>query len=133
MASRNDGHRFAPIASRMRCYACGMPLSTYNVVEHPFTCEDWSNEILNGPTGKVPSGDPQRRSVELWTNTYTKLRDGTWGVRSTNPRMVKGRKTTVTVKKKNGDTAAHDVECFHHGNDSNGDHYALCKIVDVDS
>lgn len=70
--------------------------------------------------------------MPTWKNTYTKLRDGTWGVRSTNPQMVKGRTACVTVVKKNGDTAAHDVKCFFHGQDRQGEHYALCTIEDVE-
>ena len=64
-------------------------------------------------------------------NTYTRLKDGTWGVASNNPAMVKGKKACVTVVKKNGDTKAHDVACFWHGQSRAGGHLALCRIEDV--
>ena len=62
-------------------------------------------------------------------NSYTKLRDDTWGVRSTNPKMVKGREATVTVLRKNGDTSVEEVKCFWHGTDRDGIHVALCQIT----
>lgn len=67
-------------------------------------------------------------------NTYTKLRDGKWGVRSTNLRIKKGYTGRVTVTKKDGDTEAHDVHCFWHGTShkSPTGHVALCTIEDVD-
>ena len=68
---------------------------------------------------------------EQRVNTYTKLRDGTWGIRSTNPKCVRGYKSRVTVTKKNGDTEAHDIKCFWHGKDGQDEHIALCTIEDV--
>ena len=64
-------------------------------------------------------------------NTYAKLDDGTWGVRSTNPKCIRGYKSRVTVTKKNGDTEAHDIDCFWHYNDGKGQHIAMCTIEDV--
>ena len=72
-----------------------------------------------------------KRRLGKGPNTYTRLPDGTWGVRSTNERIARGYKGRITVVKKNGDTEQHDVECIRHGRGSDGFHWALCKIVDM--
>ena len=66
------------------------------------------------------------------TATYTRLRNGSWGVRvpEAAARLGPGQARTIEVHKLNGQVKTETVRCFWTGDDLNQEtRIALCEIV----